>query len=134
MRDTASSAAAGPGPARAGPPAKLFGRVVVAYDGSASAEDALSLALRLRDPADGHLLLACVLANRAWHRPGRPSSAAAEDEAREMLAEARTRIPAGIPVAVRVAASSISGPRVDGAGRDGPRGSDRGRLGQGRRT
>jgi len=106
MRDTASSAVAGPGPARADPRAKLFDRVVVAHDGSASAEDALSLALRLRDPAGAHLVLACMLASRPWHRPGRPSSAAAEDEARAMLADARTRIPAGIPVAVRVSPSS----------------------------
>jgi nucleotide-binding universal stress UspA family protein len=93
-------------PAGDGPPGKLFERVVVAYDGSASAEDALSLALRLRDPAGGHLVLACVLASRPWHRPGRSSSAAAEDEAQEMLAEARARIPAGVAVAVRVTASS----------------------------
>ena len=106
MRDTASSAVAGPGPEGAVPAAKLFDRVVVAYDGSASAEDALSLALRLCDPAEGHLLLTCVLASRPWHRPGRPSSAAAEDEAKAMLAEARARIPAGIPVAVRVTASA----------------------------
>ena len=102
----ASGRLPGARPAGDGPPGKLFDRVVVAYDGSASAEDALSLALRLRDPAEGHLVLACVLASRPWHLPGRPSSAAAEDEAKEMLAEARARIPAGIPVAVRVAASS----------------------------
>jgi nucleotide-binding universal stress UspA family protein len=84
----------------------MFDRVMVAYDGSASAEDALSLALRLRDPAEGHLVLACVLASRPWHRPGRPPSAAVEDEAKAMLAEARTRIPAGIAVAVRATASS----------------------------
>jgi nucleotide-binding universal stress UspA family protein len=106
MRDTATSAVAGPLLEGSGLPAKLFDRVVVAYDGSASAEDALSLALRLRDPADGHLLLACVLASRPWHRPGRPSSAAAEDEAKAMLAEARAQLPAGIPVAVRATAST----------------------------
>ena len=104
-----ASPAASPGARPAGddePAGKPFRRVVVAYDGSASAEDALSLALRLRDPAGGHLMLACVLAARPWHLPGRSSSAAAEDEAKAMLAEARARIPAGIPVAVRVAASS----------------------------
>ena len=89
-----------------GPAAKPFRRVVVAYDGSASAEDALTLALRLRDPAGGHLMLACVLATRPWHVPGRSASAAAEEEANAMLAEARARIPAGIAVAVRVAGSS----------------------------
>ena len=104
-----ASPAASPGarPAgHAGPAGKPFRRVVVAYDGSASAEDALSLALRLRDPAGGHLMLGCVLATRPWHRPGRSASAAAEDEAKAMLAEARVRIPAGIAVAVSVTASS----------------------------
>ena len=84
----------------------MFDRIIVAYDGSPSAEDALALALRLRDPAGGRLVLACVLASRPWHSPRRPSSPAAEDEAREILTEARVRVPAGIPVAVRVAASS----------------------------
>src|SRR5688500_7756303 len=106
MRDTATSAVAEPRLAGSGLPAKLFDRVVVAYDGSASAAAALSLALRLHAPADGPLLLACVLASRPWHRPGRPSSAAAEDEAKAMLAEARARLPAGIPVAIRATASS----------------------------
>ena len=93
-------------PAGDGPASRLFRRIVVAYDGSASAQDALALALRLRDPGDGSILLACVLASRPWHLPGRSSAAAAEDEAQAMLAEARTGLPAGIPVAVRPYASS----------------------------
>jgi nucleotide-binding universal stress UspA family protein len=100
------TASPGPLPAGDGPPGKLFHRVVVAYDGSASAQDALALAQRLRDPGEGSLVLACVVASRPWHLPGRPSSAAAEVEAEEMLAEARAELPRGIAVAVRVAASA----------------------------
>ena len=101
-----ASVTASPGarPAGDGPPGKLFHRVVVAYDGSASAQDALALALRLRDPADGRLVLACVVATRPWHLPRRPSTAA--DEAQAMLAEARARLPVGVPVALRAPASS----------------------------
>ena len=95
----------GPRPAGDGPAGRLFHRVIVAFDGSASAQDALALALRLRDPGDGSLVLVCVVASRPWHLPGRPSSAVAQDEAKAMLAEARTGLPAGIPVAVRAAAS-----------------------------
>ncbi len=102
-----ASVAASPGPLPTGdgPPGQLFRRVVVAYDGSASGQDALALAGRLRDPGDGSLVLACIVASRPWHLPGRPSSAAAEDEAKEMLADARAELPRGIPVSVRVAAS-----------------------------
>lgn len=99
------AASPGAGPAGDAPPGRLFRRVVVAYDGSASAQDALALAQRLRDPGDGSLVLACVVASRPWHLPGRRSSVAAEVEAEEMLAEARAGLPAGIPVAVRVPAS-----------------------------
>ena len=103
-----ASTAASPGarPTGDGPQGKLFRRIVVAYDGSASAQDALALALRFRDPGDGRLVLACVVASRPWHLPGHPSSATAKDDAEAMLAEARAGLPAGIPVAVRAAASS----------------------------
>ncbi len=84
----------------------MFRRLVVAYDGSPSAQDALALGLRLRDPGEGSLVIACVVASRPWHLPGRPPSGAVQDEAAAMLAEARAGLPAGIPVAVRAAAAS----------------------------
>ena len=94
------------GPARGGDaaPDRPFRQVVVAYDGSASADAALRLGLRLRDPAAGRVVLVCVVASRPWHVPRRPSTAA--DEAEAMLAEARARIPAGVPVAIRAPAAS----------------------------
>ena len=104
MPETPAVAAAGPGRAGKEPPGRLFRQIVVAYDGSASAADALCLALRLRDPGEGRVVLACVVASRPWHLPRHPSTAA--DEAQAMLAETRARIPAGVPVAVRAPASS----------------------------
>ena len=66
-------------------------RVIVAYDGSPRAEDALALALRLRDPDEGALTLACVVSGRHWHLPAhthRPDATVPEEIAR-MFAEAR---------------------------------------------
>jgi nucleotide-binding universal stress UspA family protein len=82
-----------------------FRRVLVAYDGSPSAEDALALARRLRDPADGALLLACVVPGRGPHLPGRAAmtSAAAAEAA---LADVRARLPAGVPVGLRTPSAS----------------------------
>jgi nucleotide-binding universal stress UspA family protein len=75
-------------------------RVLVAYDGSPSADDALALARRLRDPGGGALVLACVVPSRPWHHAG---EADAGTEA--MLEEVRASIPPGVPVAMRVAAA-----------------------------
>jgi nucleotide-binding universal stress UspA family protein len=87
--------------------AKLFRRIVVAYDGSTSAEDALCLALRLREPSDGRVMLACVVPSRSWHLPGRASTCeSATAEAEAMLAEARTKIQAGVPVVIRAPAAA----------------------------
>jgi nucleotide-binding universal stress UspA family protein len=81
----------------------MFRRVIVAYDGSPSAEDALALGQRLRDPDGGELLLACVIPGRTWHLPGHaPVTEEAFDEASTVLAEARAGIAAGIPVGVRM--------------------------------
>jgi nucleotide-binding universal stress UspA family protein len=82
-----------------------FRRVLVAYDGSPSAEDALALARRLCDPAGGALILACVVSSRGWHLPGRAAADAA-DAAGAMLSEVRTDLPAGIPVALRTPSAS----------------------------
>ena len=75
--------------------ARLFQRVVVAFDDSPSSRDALALAQRLRDPSGGELLLTCVV-------PGGPLHAFSAGEARAdalaMLAEARAVLPPGIPV------------------------------------
>jgi nucleotide-binding universal stress UspA family protein len=73
-----------------------FRRVHVAYDGSGTAEEALALARRLRDPAGGALELVYVVPGREWRLPGRPGHgqrAAADAEA--MLAEASSLLPAG---------------------------------------
>jgi nucleotide-binding universal stress UspA family protein len=88
--------------------------VIVAFDGSPRAEDALALALRLRDPEDGTLTLACVVPGRHWHMPAhthRPD-AAVPDELARMFADARAAtIPAGIRVKHRapVAPSAARG-------------------------
>jgi nucleotide-binding universal stress UspA family protein len=84
-----------------------YRRIVVAYDGSRSAQDALALALRLRDDA-GTVVLACVVPSRPWH------SAASDEAVRdalEMLADVQRELPAGIPVVERapVAASAARG-------------------------
>ena len=91
-------------------------RVLVAYDGSERAEDALALALRLRAPSGGALTLASV---RAHHRPwaGTERTAPADepdavaDAVEAMLGEARHRVPPGVPVRVRevLAASATRG-------------------------
>ena len=91
-------------------------RVLVAYDGSERAEDALALALRLRAPSGGALTLASV---RAHHRPwaGSERTAPADepdavaDAVEAMLGEARHRVPPGVPVRVReiLAASATRG-------------------------
>ena len=89
-------------------------RIIVAFDGSPRAEDALALALRLRDPDEGVLTLACVVPGRRWHVPAhahRPD-AAVPDEIERMFADARAAtIPAGIRVQQRapVAPSAARG-------------------------
>ena len=80
-----------------------FSRIVVAYDGSDRAEDALALALRLREPRAGALTLGCVRVSRVpWRfgEQGAPPTAVA-DATETMLAEARHPVPRGIPVRVR---------------------------------
>lgn len=47
----------------------VFRRAVVGFDGSAPAHDALALAQRLLDHAEGELLLACVDAGRGFRLP-----------------------------------------------------------------
>lgn len=76
----------------------MFSRIIVAYDGSERAQDALALALRLRGP-DGELVLACAVADRPWRR-------ASADQAQPMLEAARHDVPPGIRVAVRAPAAS----------------------------
>lgn len=88
-----------------GPESPVVGRqVIVAFDGSPRAEDALALALRLRDPEDGVLTLACVVPGRHWHVPAhthRPDATVPEEIAL-IFAEARAAtIPAGIRVRQR---------------------------------
>ena len=81
-----------------------FHRVIVAYDGSPRSQDALALALRLVDPADGVLTLACVVSGRQWHVGAevRRSDATVPDEIAGMFAHARaTAIPAGVRVRER---------------------------------
>jgi nucleotide-binding universal stress UspA family protein len=89
----------------------VFGRILVAYDGSPHAEEALALALRLRDPAEGILTLACVELDRPWHRRHRPAADVPEEIA-FMLSEAcAAQVPPGIRVTQRapVAASAARG-------------------------
>ena len=83
-----------------------FRRVVVAYDGSASAEDALELSRRLCDPAGGALLLVFVVPDRGLHRYARRSMASAEEDARATLADVRTTIPPGLHVGLRTPRAS----------------------------
>jgi nucleotide-binding universal stress UspA family protein len=77
----------------------MFRRTTVAYDGSDRAEDALALALRLRDPDGGELFLACAVAERPWRR-------AMARDVLPMLEAARHAVPAGIRVALRTPSSS----------------------------
>lgn len=89
----------------------LFDRVLVAYDGSGAAADALALALRLLEP-DGTVVLACVVEQRGWHLPGHIAAAErAVEDADAMLAEARAAIPSRIRVRLRtpVASSAARG-------------------------
>jgi nucleotide-binding universal stress UspA family protein len=79
----------------------VFRRIIVAYDGSDRAQDALALALRLRDPDDGELTLACAVAERPW----RHTEATVSDEIALMLAGARAKVPTGIRVKLRVPAA-----------------------------
>ena len=91
-----------------------FHRVVVAFDGSPHGIDALALALRLRDPAEGVVTLACAVTGGRWHagphvlRPDAP----VPEEIAFMFADARaTLIPPGVHVRQRapVAASAARG-------------------------
>jgi nucleotide-binding universal stress UspA family protein len=85
----------------------VFRRIIVAYDGSDRALDAMALALRLRDPDDGELILACAIGERPW-RPGlgREVSVSVSDETQSMLASGRAKVPAGIRVSLRVPVTS----------------------------
>jgi nucleotide-binding universal stress UspA family protein len=81
-----------------------FHRVVVAFDGSPQGMDALALALRLRDPLEGVLTLACAVTGRRRHvaphvrRPDAP----VPEEIAFMFADARaTLIPPGVHVRQR---------------------------------
>ena len=81
-----------------------FHRVIVAFDGSPQGVDAIALALRLLDPADGVVTLACTVSADRWHVAPhvRRPDAAVPDEIAAMFAEARaTIIPAGIRVRQR---------------------------------
>jgi nucleotide-binding universal stress UspA family protein len=81
----------------------MFRRIIVAFDGSERAHDALALALRLCDPNDGALTLACTIVDSIWRpSPGHQTSA----EIALMLAGARAQIPAGIHVKLRTPAAS----------------------------
>jgi nucleotide-binding universal stress UspA family protein len=83
-----------------------FRRILVAYDGSPSAEDALALARRLRDPAAGALLLTYAVPDRVLHLHGRRSVAGAEEDARATLADVRASLPAGLHVGLRTPRAS----------------------------
>ena len=81
-----------------------FHRVVVAFDGSHESEAALALGLRLRDPADGVLTLACVVTGQRWHVGPhvRRTDAPVPEEIALMFADARaTMIPPGVHVRQR---------------------------------
>jgi nucleotide-binding universal stress UspA family protein len=76
----------------------MFRRIVVAFDGSERAEDALALALRMR-AEDGIITLACAVTERHWHR-------AEPDAVALTLAAGRAKIPAGIHVRLRAPVAS----------------------------
>ena len=91
--------------------ARLFDRVLVAYDGSEAARDALALGLRLLEPG-GTIVLACVVEQRGWHLPGHIRAAElAVTDAEAMLIEARASIAPRVRVRVRtpVASSAARG-------------------------
>jgi nucleotide-binding universal stress UspA family protein len=68
-----------------------FRRVLVGYDGSEPASDALALALRLVDPGESELVLACIDEHRAFRvRPGRARTSA------QVLEAGLAALPAGI--------------------------------------
>jgi nucleotide-binding universal stress UspA family protein len=81
----------------------MFRQIVVAFDGSDHAQDALALALRLRDSDGGRLTLACAIAERPWWRPehGHRAASTVPEEVALMLAAARAQIPVGVRVALR---------------------------------
>ncbi len=79
----------------------MFSRIIVAFDGSDRAHDALALALRLRDPENGRITLACAVVDRPWRHAATPVT----DEIALMLAAARAKIPTGIRVSLRVPAA-----------------------------
>jgi nucleotide-binding universal stress UspA family protein len=83
---------------------RLFDHVLVAFDGSETAHDALALALRLLDPA-GTLVLACVVEQHGW-RPRARERDRACDDAEAMLLDVRSRIPTGVHVRIRAAMAS----------------------------
>lgn len=92
------------------PPTKddgVFRRVLVGFDGSPSAEDALALARRLRDPDHGALTLARVVPTRHWPLA---QHAAADERVLEttalVLAGARARLPTELPVRLRAPQAS----------------------------
>jgi nucleotide-binding universal stress UspA family protein len=81
-----------------------FHRVIAAFDGSPQSEDALALALRLRQPDDGVITLACVVGGGRWHvgPQAHRADAAVPEEVALMFADARaTIVPAGIRVRQR---------------------------------
>jgi nucleotide-binding universal stress UspA family protein len=81
-----------------------FHCVVVAFDGSPQSADALALALRLRDPVEGALTLACTVTAQRWHLGPhvRRADATVPEEIAFMFADARAAaIPAGIHVRQR---------------------------------
>jgi nucleotide-binding universal stress UspA family protein len=86
----------------------MFRHILVAFDGSDRAEDALALALRLRDPDGGHITLACALPEHPRWQPDRPQRAKDDvpEEVGIMLAAARAQVPSGIHVALRAPVAS----------------------------
>jgi nucleotide-binding universal stress UspA family protein len=76
----------------------MFRQIVVAFDGSERAQDALALALRLRD-RDGAITLACTVTERPWHRP-EPDAVALT------LAAGRAQVPPGIHVKLQAPVAS----------------------------
>ena len=81
-----------------------FHNVIAAFDGSPRGEDALALALRLRDPDDGLLTLACTVTPGRWHVGPhvRRADAVVPEEIAFMFAEAcAMTIPPGVHVRQR---------------------------------